>query len=127
MKEAVSGYTLKSGSRPNSEGSPGGTYDGTYIEDFEFTNAGTLDRCNGMTIDGQYGYYVTESYPYVMACFTGSPDKSFFKFWTIAKWVVTAIVVTLTLIVILIVILVKKRRSKNKEKLNPKNSTESKE
>jgi len=32
-----------------------------------------------MTVDGQYGYYVTESYPWVIACFSGAPDDSFDK------------------------------------------------
>jgi len=74
-----SGYTLKNGSRPSTDGSPGGTYDGTYIQDYEFTNAGSLDRCNGMNVNGQYGYYVTDSYPYVMGCYSGTPSNSFTK------------------------------------------------
>ena len=80
MRHAVSGYTLKQGSRPEGKSSPGGSYDGTYIQDYEFTNAGTLDECNGMTVNGQYGYYVTDSYPYVMGCYAGTPDSSFQKF-----------------------------------------------
>jgi hypothetical protein len=79
MLEATSGYTLKQGARPTNGTSPGGSYDGTYIQDYEFTNAGTLDKCNGMTLNGQYGYYVTSTYPYVMGCYTGTPDKSFRK------------------------------------------------
>jgi hypothetical protein len=79
MALAKSGYTIKSGLRPAGNSSPGGNYDGTYIQDYEFTNAGTLDECNGMTIDGQYGYYVTESYPHVMGCYSGEPDPSFAK------------------------------------------------
>lgn len=80
MRHAVSGYTLKKGTRPNLKGSPGGANDGTYIQDYEFSNTGTLDECNGMTVNGQYGYYVTDSYPYVMGCYTGKPDPSFRKF-----------------------------------------------
>ena len=79
MFEAISGYTLKKGTRPTAGVSPAGSYDGTYIQDYEFTNAGTLDECNGMTINGKYGYYVTASYPYVMGCYTGMPDNSFKK------------------------------------------------
>ncbi len=30
-----------------------------------------------MTIDGQYGYYVTDTYPWVIGCFKGTPDASF--------------------------------------------------
>ena len=80
MSEATSGYTLKAGNRPaQSSTSPGGVYDGTYIEDYEYTGAGTLDACNGMTVHGQYGYYVTDSFPYVMGCFSGTPHASFRK------------------------------------------------
>ena len=67
----------KSGARAELENQepgffPGGSYDGTYIQDYEFNqtklDAGTcdLDECNGMTIDGTYGYYVTDSYPWVL-------------------------------------------------------------
>lgn len=112
MLKATSGYTLKEGNRPTGDNSPGGTYDGTYIEDYEFTNAGTLDECNGMTINDQYGYYVTESYPYVMGCFKGTPDKSFFKFWSIAKWVIAGLVVLLILIITITTMIIRRRRRK---------------
>jgi len=80
MVKATSGYTLKAGNRPaQSSTSPGGVYDGTYIEDYEYTGAGALDACNGMTVHGQYGYYVTDSFPYVMGCFSGTPHASFRK------------------------------------------------
>ena len=80
VRKAVSGYSLKTGSRgTRSNTNPGGNYDGTYIDDYEFTNAGDLDQCNGMTVNGQYGYYVTESYPWVIKCFSGVPDNSFQK------------------------------------------------
>jgi len=78
IRKAVSGYTLRQGTR-NSNPGPGGTYNGWYIDDYEFTNAGDLDACNGMTVDGQYGYYVTDSYPWVLGCLAGTPDASFDK------------------------------------------------
>ena len=50
------------------------------IDDYEYVaNSGDLDECNGMTVNGQYGYYVTESYPWVIACFSGTPASSFNK------------------------------------------------
>lgn len=79
VRKALSGYSLKSGTRPSSEVDPGGTYDGLYIDDYEYTNTGDLDACNGMSINGQYGYYVTETYPWVMSCFSGTPDTPFSK------------------------------------------------
>jgi hypothetical protein len=79
VREAISGYTLKQGERPSGDSEPGGTYTGTYNNDYEFSGTGDLDECNGMTIDGSYGYYVTNAYPWVMKCFTGTPDPSFAK------------------------------------------------
>ncbi len=80
VRKAISGYQLKSGSRgTKSATNPGGTYDGTYIDDYSFTNSGDLDACNGMTVAGQYGYYVTDTYPWVMGCLSGISDTSFHK------------------------------------------------
>ncbi|MEO0443259.1 MAG: YHYH protein [Pseudomonadota bacterium] len=79
VRKALSGYTLKTGTRPIGPNNPGGAYDGTYVDDWEFTGAGDLDECNGMTVDGQYGYYVIDDYPWIIACFTGTPNASFNK------------------------------------------------
>ncbi|MEM9613183.1 MAG: YHYH protein [Actinomycetota bacterium] len=80
VRAAVSGYTLKEGSRgERSDTNPGGDYDGTYVDDYEFTGVGDLDECNGMTVDGQYGYYVTDAFPWVMNCLSGTPDDSFIQ------------------------------------------------
>lgn len=39
----------------------------TYVE-----GSGDLDECNGMTdADGNYAYYTTEGFPYIMGCFAG--------------------------------------------------------
>lgn len=77
VRRAKSSYQLKSGTR---NGGPGGTYDGTFIDDWHYVaGSGDLDACNGMVQDGVYGYVVTEHYPHVMACFTGTPDASFQK------------------------------------------------
>lgn len=77
IRKAKPSYQLKSGER---SGGPGGTYDGTFIDDWEYVEgSGDLDKCNGMMQDGIYGYVVTESYPHVMACFVGTPDASFQK------------------------------------------------
>ncbi|MDV7270544.1 YHYH protein [Thioclava sp. A2] len=79
LRKARSGYALRPGDRPSGNGNPGGTYDGMYVDDYVFANTGDLDACNGMTVNGQYGYYVTETYPWVLKCFSGTPDKSFQK------------------------------------------------
>lgn len=83
IRKANSSYRLKEGDRINDDGSiapPGGNYDGTFRDDYEYVKGlGDLDQCNGMIINGQYGYYITDNYPYVLACFTGTPDISFTK------------------------------------------------
>ena len=80
VRKAISGYTLKQGNRPGpDDNNPGGAYNGLYVDDYEFTDAGDLDECNGMTINGQYGYYVTDAYPWIIGCHSGTPNPSFLK------------------------------------------------
>ena len=80
IRKALPSYQLRSGDRPDGNGNPGGAYDGTYRDDYEFVSgSGDLDECNGMMVDGSYGYYITDDYPYILACFKGTPDTSFNK------------------------------------------------
>jgi arylsulfatase A-like enzyme len=79
-REVRSSYRLKAGERPAGGGSPGGQYDGQFRDDYEYVSgSGDLDECNGMTLDGVYGYYVTQEFPYMLTCFKGAPDASFRK------------------------------------------------
>lgn len=88
VREANSSFTLKSGTRQSINGytTPvsgtgdinSNTYDGQFRGDYEYTaGAGDLDECNGMTVNGQYGYYITNAFPWVLNCFKGTPDASF--------------------------------------------------
>jgi arylsulfatase A-like enzyme len=80
IRKAVSSFQLISGTRPSSSGNPGGSYDGTYRDDYQYQQGyGDLDECNGMSINGVYGYYITDGFPYVLSCFKGIPDPSFNK------------------------------------------------
>ena len=80
IRKAVSSFQVKNGSRPSGTGEPGGNYDGTYRDDYQYVESyGDLDECNGMTRNGVYGYYITDGYPYVLSCFKGIPDSSFNK------------------------------------------------
>lgn len=80
IRRAASSYRLKSGARPAGADDPGGNYDGAFRDDYEYIEGlGDLDECNGMTVNGVYGYYITDDYPYVLACFSGTPDSSFNK------------------------------------------------
>jgi len=77
VKRAAPSYKIKDGTRPSG---PGGAYDGSFRDDYEYVSGlGTLDECNGMTLNGSYGYYVTDGYPYVLGCYKGTPDPSFKK------------------------------------------------
>lgn len=87
VREAVSSYQVKDGVRqaigdyktPYTVGNvKSDSYDGQFISDYEFAEGiGDLDECNGMTINGQYGYYVTDAYPYVLACYSGTVSNNF--------------------------------------------------
>ncbi|MBV1862028.1 MAG: YHYH protein [Nannocystaceae bacterium] len=82
IRKAVSGYALREGNRVSQAGEgafPGGSYDGTYVDDYEFADVGDLDECNGTTRQGVYGYYVTAAYPWIIGCLVGTPDESFRK------------------------------------------------
>ena len=77
----TSSYRLKSGDRP---GGPGGVYDGTYVEDYEFVaGSGDLDECNGRSgvtpdyPDGTYYYVASLDWPFLGRCFVGSIADSF--------------------------------------------------
>ena len=55
---------------------------GRYIEDwgYEGDSTGNLDECNGATdINGVYGYYVTDKYPFGPICSFGVHEPSFGK------------------------------------------------
>lgn len=47
--------------------------DGTYVSDWVNDPAtGDLDACNGVTLEDEYGYLVTEAYPFVPRCLMGA-------------------------------------------------------
>lgn len=74
VRQDVAGYTT-----PYAVGNVASDeYNGQFIGDYQFTDgAGDLDECNGMTVDGQYGYYITGDYPYVLGCYSGTPNPQF--------------------------------------------------
>lgn len=87
LRKMKPSFRLKEGTRPGDDApgtAPGGKFDGTYIQDFEYVEGlGDLDECNGRTgvtpeyPDGTYYYVLTESYPMIPRAFRGTPDKSF--------------------------------------------------
>lgn len=68
---------------------PCGSYNGKYTVDYEYISClGDLDECNGVnrqvtipTIEGNitfdYFYVITDSFPQISRCFSGTPDQSF--------------------------------------------------
>ncbi len=77
----TSSYVLRKGKRRDDYATaPSGSYDGTFTADYQYTpGAGTLDACNGTTVNGDYVYVLTEEFPHVPRCFVGAPDESFRK------------------------------------------------
>lgn len=70
-----SSWQLKPGKRPTA---PFGRFDGTYEQDWIFVSgSGNLDECNGATVDGQYVYFATDSFPFFPRCFHGTVSKDF--------------------------------------------------
>lgn len=80
-----SSYKIKQGTRPGGANGPGGKFDGTYVEDFEYVaGSGDLDSCGGRmgptpeNPDGIYHYVLTDDYPFIPRLYKGTPDQSFF-------------------------------------------------
>lgn len=75
QREAVSGYQTPVAGQGSIKSN---NYDGQFRGDWVYqAGVGDLDECNGMTVDGQYGYYVTDQFPWVLNCFKGQIDASF--------------------------------------------------
>ena len=60
---------MRSGDRPTGEKQPGGTNDGTFVNNYEYEyvkGTGGLDSCNGSQVvtpnfpEGTYAYFITE-------------------------------------------------------------------
>ncbi len=84
QKKLHSSYRLKSGMRPGGSAGPGGQYDGTFNQDYEYiAGAGDLDECNGRVAaapesdEPTYHYVITEEFPFISRMFKGTPDSSF--------------------------------------------------
>ena len=53
-------------------------YDGTYVQDWQYVaGLGDLDACNGIEINGEYVYIITDEYPYVPRCTLGLQNSTF--------------------------------------------------
>ena len=73
-RQAVAGYTTPVAGQGSIASA---NYDGQFRGDYVYSaGAGDLDECNGMTVNGQYGYYITNAYPWVMNCFKGMVHPS---------------------------------------------------
>jgi hypothetical protein len=86
LAEMRASYRLRTGTRPSGTAGPGGSYDGTFVQDWEYVaGLGDLDECNGrtgvVTFDGRtastYHYVLTNTWPYIPRCFHAAPDASF--------------------------------------------------
>ncbi len=74
-RQSVNGYTTPVAGQGSIDSN---NYDGQFRGDYEYVaNSGDLDECNGMTVNGQYAYYVTNAFPWMVNCFQGTVDASF--------------------------------------------------
>lgn len=72
---AQSSWQLRSGTRSSA---PGGAYDGTFEQDWvHVAGSGNLDQCNGATMDGEYVYFATDTFPFFPRCFMGDVSRDF--------------------------------------------------
>lgn len=79
-----SGYQLKTTERGGDGlSAPDGCPDGYYFQDYEYVSGiSNLDECNGRygktpESDNEYYYVITDNFPSVPLCFSGTPDASF--------------------------------------------------
>lgn len=86
IKKLQPSWQLKDGTRTAQPEGPGGRYDGTYTQDFEYVaGSGDLDECNGrfgVTPEfpqGTYHYVVTDRFPFVSRYWKGQPSSGMKK------------------------------------------------
>ncbi len=86
LVELQGSWQLKSGVRPGGDAGPGGAYDGTFGNDWEYVEgSGDLDECNGregvVFVGGQrqvtYHYMITGTFPYIPRCFHAAASADF--------------------------------------------------
>jgi hypothetical protein len=78
--ELKSSFRLKDGDRPGGDRAPGGKFDGTFVQDYEFVEGiGDLDECNGRFCvtpeftNGTYAYFLTNDWPVIPRSFRATP------------------------------------------------------
>lgn len=55
----------------------GSSPDGTYTSDWVFNaDGGDLDECNGVEIDGEYAYLITDEWPFIGRCLNGEVTEA---------------------------------------------------
>jgi len=70
-----SSWQLIQGVRPTA---PHGRYDGRYNEDWEHVaGSGSLDQCNGGSLNGKFVYFATATYPFYPRCAWGRVSADF--------------------------------------------------
>jgi hypothetical protein len=75
FQQPVSVYTI-----PDESNVTSSMYDGQFRGVYKYSKGtGDLDQCNGVNVEGNYSYYVTNHYPWVLGCFSGTADASFAK------------------------------------------------
>ncbi len=78
--ELQSSFGVKDGNRPTAPDGPGGEFDGTFVQDYQYDEGiGDLDECNGRFCktpefpEGTYAYFLTSEWPVIPRAFRGTP------------------------------------------------------
>ena len=86
VRRLRSSYRIRSGRRPAGRSGPGGRFDGTFVQDYEYVEeSGDLDECNGRIgvtpeyPSGTYHYVLTDTYPFIPRMYLGQPDNTFLR------------------------------------------------
>ena len=70
-----SSWVIKTGERKSE---PYGNFDGSYLQDYTFEEgSGSLDKCNGGNLNGQFVYFATEEFPFYPRCHWGNVSSDF--------------------------------------------------
>ena len=77
LKGKTSSWQLRGGSRKTP---PYGLFDGSFKQDYQYVKAsGSLDQCNGGSLNGKFVYFATKTFPFFPRCHWGNLTRDFLR------------------------------------------------